>query len=406
MRKVFLVLIDGAAEPTTEKQTTLQAAVKPTLDFITKFGTAGIVDGNTVLTDCGRSIFSLFGYSLDEYAGRGYYEALGAGISIKDFEVCVPARFASVREIRQKNVVPIEPKTHEKNFEVVDYEAGRDKDGLFEMSKDIADMLIDGMKFRFYKTLGHRGVVVASNVDVSEKISTSYDLETNAVKKILPLSQETGAEHLAAGSNKWQLETHKILSEHSQNKYRKIKANFILLGEAGKRSSTKSFAEKFGLAGAVVAASPLVRGIGKSLGMFVPEFYGGSGDTSTNLKEKTIVALDALQKNDFVILHILGADVASHDKKPFQKKSFIEKLDAEVIRRAMEYIKLKETVLVVAANHGASPYTGRHESCNIPFVVFGKDIPANVPEKFDEVSCTGGPLVEAGHFMEEIYKFI
>src|SRR3989338_5698033 len=315
-KKVFLVLLDGAAEPTENKQTTLQTAMKPTLDFITKFGSAGLIDGKTILTDCGRSIFSLLGLEQADYAGRGYYEALGAGLNVKDFEVCVPARFASVREIIPKGLVPTDPKTREKEFEVLDYEVGREKDGLYEMSKDISEMLIDGVKFKFHKSIGHRGVLAVSNIDISPEVSTSYNLETNIVEKIKSVSNIGGAEHLAAALNKWQLETWKILSEHPQNKYRKIKANFILLGEAGRTKPIKSFSEKFGLRGAVVAASPLIKGIGRALGMFVPEFSGGSADTNTNLREKTIAALDALQKNDFVVLHILGADVASHDKKP------------------------------------------------------------------------------------------
>ncbi len=405
-KKVFLVLLDGVAEPAGESQTTLQRTVKPTLDFITKFGSAGLIDGKTVLTDCGRSVFSLLGLEQNDYAGRGYYEALGAGLDVKDFEVCVPARFASVQEVVPKGLVPTDPKTREKEFEVLDYEAGREKDGFYEMTKDISEMLIDGVKLKFHKSLAHRGVLSVSNIDISPEVSTSYNLETNVVEKISATAQIGGAEHLAASLNKWQMETWKILREHPQNKYRKIKANFILLGETGKFREIKSFSEKNGLRGAVVASSPLVKGIGRALGMYVPEFSGGSADTNTNLREKTIAALDALQKNDFVVLHILGADVASHDKKPVQKKTFIEKMDIEVFRRAMEYIKLKETVLVVAGNHGCSPYAGRHESCNIPFVIFGKDIPANGPEKFDEVTCTSGPLVEAGHFMEEIFKFL
>ena len=406
MKKVLLIMLDGAAEPTENKQTTLQSAVKPTLDFITKFGSAGLIDGRTVQTDCGRSIFSLLGLEQADYAGRGYYEAIGSGLDVKDFEVCVPARFASVRELVPKNFAPTDPKTREKEFEVLDYEAGREKDGLYEISKDISEMLIDGVKFKFHKSIGHRGVLAVSNVDISPEVSTSYNMETNSVEKILATAKVGGAEHLASALNKWQMEAWKVLREHPQNKYRKIKANFILLGEAGKQKPAKSFGEKFGLRGAVVAASPLVKGIGRAMGMFVPEFSGGSADTNTNLREKIISALDALQKNDFVVLHILGADVASHDKKPVQKKIFLEKMDTEVFRRAMEYIKLKETVLVVAGNHGASAYSGKHESCNIPFVVFGKDIEANGPEKFDEISCTSGPLVEAEHFMEEIYKFL
>ncbi|HLE07992.1 MAG TPA: hypothetical protein VI933_05265 [archaeon] len=406
MKKVLLILLDGVPEPAENKQTTLQQAVKPTLDFITKFGSAGLIDGKTVLTDCGRSIFSLLGLEQSDYAGRGYYEALGAGMNVKDFEICLPARFASVREVAPKGLVPTDPKTREFAFEVLDYEVGREKDGLYEMSKDISEMLIDGVKLKFQKSIGHRGVLSVSNIDISPEVSTSYNLETNSVEKISAIAQIGGAEHLAASLNKWQMEVWKVLREHPQNKYRKIKANFILLGEAGKAKPVKSFSEKFGLRGAVVASSPLVKGIGRALGMFVPEFSGGSADTNTNLREKTIAALDALQKNDFVVLHILGADVASHDKKPVQKRTFIEKMDTEVFRRAMEYIKLKETVIVVAGNHGSSAYTGKHESCNIPFVIFGKDIPANGPEKFDEVSCTQGPLVETQHFMEEVWKFL
>jgi 2,3-bisphosphoglycerate-independent phosphoglycerate mutase len=79
MKKILFVLLDGAADiPRDGYKTSYQSAHKPNLDKLAKNGVSGLIDNNLGdHPDSGHSLFSLFGYTMSEYPGRGYLDALG-----------------------------------------------------------------------------------------------------------------------------------------------------------------------------------------------------------------------------------------------------------------------------------------------------------------------------------------
>ena len=134
--------------------------------------------------------------------------------------------------------------------------------------------------------------------------------------------------------------------------------------------------------------------------MTVVNVTGATADLNTNLREKTLAALEALRKHDFVVLHILGPDIAGHDKKFDTKRGFIEKIDREVFKRLTDYIDLNTTVLAVTSDHICSIFSGVHEAGPFPFMIYGKDVESNNIEKYDEQSCSKGPFISISEFME------
>jgi 2,3-bisphosphoglycerate-independent phosphoglycerate mutase len=402
-KKVLFIILDGMAD--VSGQTPLQLAVKPNLDLITKNGFAGLIENKEGdHPDSAISNFVLLGYDKEEYPGRGYLEALGINLKPIPGSVYVRANFATVKEEVHDE---LKTGTFEPHLIITDRRAGRDYNGLFDMAKSIKEFFLDGVRIDFYKSLGHRGVAVLNSVSLSPNVSDS-DLEKEGVEvpEIKPLSNDNEAVKTAAALNKFEKETYRILKNHPANRYRSIPANYILLRGASTYKYVKSFKDNFGLRGACVAASPVIKGIARAFEMDVFDVSGTTGDLKTDMKAKLLKALEVLNNYDFVILHILGCDVASHDKKPNLKRLFIERIDREVFAKVMEYVNFDNTLLVVTSDHPTSSKTGEHVPGFLPFVLYTKGIESNHIQKLDEENCKQGPVINIEEFMEEVLKYV
>jgi len=402
-KKVLFIILDAIAD--NLEKTPLMLANKPNLDMLTKNGFAGLIENREGgHPDSAISNFVLLGYDVTDYPGRGYLDALGINLKPTPGSVCVRANFATVKEVIHDD---FKSGDYEPHLVVVDRRAGRDYAGLFEMAKDIKEFFLDGVRIDFYKSLGHRGVAVLNSVAISSNVSDT-DLEKVDVEvpEVKPLTNDNEAAKTAAALNKFEKETYRILKNHPANKYRSVPANFILLRGASTYKYVKSFKDNLGLRGACVAASPVIKGIARAAEMDVYDVSGATGDLKTDLKAKILKALELLNKYDFVVLHILGCDVAAHDKNFNLKRFFIERIDREVIKRILEYTDFDKTMLIIASDHVTSSKTGEHLPGFLPFIIYTNGINPNKIEKFDEESCKQGPVINIEDFMEEVLKFI
>jgi len=401
-KKILFVILDGIADETEKTQ--LMMASKPNLEMLVKNGFAGLIENREGgHPDSGISNFVLLGYPKEEYPGRGYLDALGINLRITPGSVYVRANFATVKEV-------MEDKFKMGNFEprlvVVDRRAGRDASGLFEMSKTIKEFFLDGVRIDFYKSLAHRGVVVLNSVDVCCEVSDNDPgIEGKEVLDVRPLKDDDKVFRTAAALNKFSKETYKILKNHPANKYRKVPANYILLRGASCYQYIKSFKDRLGFNAACVAGSPVIKGMARAMEMHVEEVPGATADLKTDLKGKVLKSLEMLEKHDFVILHILGCDIASHDKNPKLGSMFIEKIDREVFKRILEYANFDKTLLVVCSDHPVSSKTGEHIPGFMPFLFFTNGIESNKIQGFDEKTCKVGPCINIEDFMEEVLKY-
>lgn len=412
MKKILFVLLDGAADTVQESfKTSYQMAHKPNIDKLAKNGVAGLIENNLGdHPDSGHSIFTLLGYSMSEYPGRGYLDALGIGLPPRPNTVYIRGNFATVKEVStqsREGIVPSVSKTQlPPELLVIDRRAGRDTSGLKELAMSIASMNLDGVRINLHKSVAHRCVVTMSSVDISPYVSNSDpEFDNQKVKEIKPLRTDNASARTAKALDKWSYETYKILRRREENKIRKLPANYILLREASTYKLIKSFKEKLGMSGSVVAVSPVVRGIAKAAEMNVVNVPGGTSDMRTDLAGKTLAALKELEKNDFVLLHILGTDIGGHDKNIERKKGFIEKIDKEVFGRILEYVDFSKTIVVATSDHITSVFTGSHESGEMPYFVYTKGIVPDEVQTLDEVECRKGESISIDEFMEKITQF-
>jgi 2,3-bisphosphoglycerate-independent phosphoglycerate mutase len=370
---------------------------------MTKNGVSGLLENKSSFLDSALSTLSLLGYAQLDYPGRGYLEALGIGLNPIPGSIYLRANFSTIKESPK---ISMNTGEIEKKFVVEDRRCGRDKTGLFEISKDLKGFFFDGVKVEFYKSLGHRGVVVLSSMNLSPEVSDTDPMEDGKeVLQAKPLSNDEKAVKTATALNKFVEESYKILKNHPQNRYRPKPVNYILLRGASTYKSIQSFKDKYNLVGGCIAGSPVIKGLARFLEMDIFEISGATADTKTNLTEKTLRALDLLKRKNFVILHIKGFDEVSHEKNPEFKRLFIEKVDREVFKRIIEYTNFDKTLVAVVSDHATSSKTGKHISGFSPFILFSKGLPTNRVPQFDEISCRFGSVIPIESFMEEILKY-
>ncbi|MDI6591646.1 MAG: 2,3-bisphosphoglycerate-independent phosphoglycerate mutase [Patescibacteria group bacterium] len=382
MKKIILIVIDGLGDkpiPQLKNRTPLEAANTPNLDWLANKGICGLVEPYLMneKPESDTCHLALFGYDPKiYYLGRGPYEAAGLqpALKLEEGDLYLRVNFATL----------------DKNLKVIDRRAGR-----IEKTQPLINALkgieIRGVKFLIKKSYGHRAVLILRNRNLSAKISDSDPKKEGLkIKNILPLDKSPEAIFTADILNKFLFQAHQILQNHPLNKNREKKellpANCLLTRGAGFFKETPSFEKKYGLKTCCIAGGALYKGIAKILGMDLIKVEGATGLANTNLKGKIEAVKNALKKYNFVFLHIKAADSLAEDGNFQGKKEFIEKID----KNLKPMLNLKNTLIVVTADHSTCSDLKRHCQEPVPLLIWG-DGQDSVKE-FSEKACKKGKL--------------
>lgn len=376
--KILLIIIDGLGDkpiPQLGNKTPLEAAKTPNLDFLVKNGICGLVlpwIGNSQPTSEDTHL-ALFGYDPKiSNPGRGVLEVLGIGEKILKNDICFRGNFATVDE----------------NLTIIDRRAER-IENTQRFIRELNKIKVKGAKIIIKKAFGHRFGLILRGKNLSEKI-TSNDPKKNGVKVLKILAKEKKAKKTAKILNEFLEKTWAILEKHSLNKKRKkegkLPANYLLLRGAGKIKKIESFKEKYGLNSAFIAGGTLYKGIGRYLGMEEIKVKGVDGTIRTNLKEGFLRAKKEIENYDFIFLHIKAVDNLAEDGNFLGKKEFIEKID----KNLKPILSLKDTLIVVTADHSTCSLLKSHCKEPIPILIYGKR--KDSVKKFSERACKKGKL--------------
>ncbi|HRC87956.1 MAG TPA: hypothetical protein PK413_20405, partial [Thermoanaerobaculia bacterium] len=115
-----------------------------------------------------------------------------------------------------------------------------------------------------------------------------------------------------------------------------------------------------------------------------------TANLDSDVELKFQAAAKALATNDLVVVHLKGADIASHDQRPEQKVAFIERVD-----RALGALIKDWTAplrVAIASDHATLSEGGHHAADPVPVLIWGQGIEADAVAKFDEVSAGEGSL--------------
>lgn len=382
MKKIILIIIDGLGDkpiPALGNKTPLEAAKTPRLDWLAENGVCGLAKlkfrGATPTSEEGH--FSLFGYNPETYKiRRGIITATGAGMKAKKGDVALRGNFATVDE----------------KFNMVDRRAGRIKDPA-PLIKALNGMVIDNVRFLLKSAMEHRVGIIIRGKNLSPNISDGdpfYGKLGKRARKIKPLDKSSKAASTAKTLNKFLDKARLILKNHPLNKKREKlglpPANYILTRGASSLPKLPSFKKKYKLRACCIAGKFLYKQIGKILGMNLIKVKGANGLTSTNLKGKIQAVKKALRKYNFVFLHIKATDSLAEDGNFKGKKAFIEKIDKSL----RPILNLKNTLIVVTADHSTCCLVKRHCSEPVPVLVSGKK--QDLVREFSERACKKGKL--------------
>jgi len=363
-------------------RTPLAAARTPVLDRIAAEGVCGIMDSIApgIRPGSDTSHLALLGYPPQEYyTGRGPLEAEGTGIHMTAGMIGFRCNFATV----------------DADGLVTDRRAGRISGTapLAEAIRDGVDLSPLGLGFRFESGAGHRAALALTGEGLGDKVS-SNDPKREGVRPltIRPCTADPADAKTAEACNEFIRQSREILFDHPVNARRMeeglMPGNLLLIRGAGKMGMFPQFSERYGLSGSVISAATLISGIGKVVGLEHIPVPGTTGSVDSDLDAKVKAALAELDRKDFVLLNIKGADEAGHDGKGIQKRDFIEVIDA-----ALEpLLDLEDTLLVVCADHSTPCSIKDHSADPVPVVIRGPGVRTDRTARFDEVSCAEGGL--------------
>ncbi|MBT0664461.1 cofactor-independent phosphoglycerate mutase [Geobacter pelophilus] len=397
--KHIVLLGDGMSDeklPQLGNKTPLQAANTPNMDFMArrgKLGTARTVPpGFSPGSDVAN--LSVFGYNPQTcYSGRSPLEAASMGVELAPDDVAF-----------RVNLVNLSPRGNRMIMQ--DYSAGH-------ISTEEGGELIEALKaetagdeFQFHPGVGYRHLLVWRGGKVDLITVPPHDITG---KDILPhLPQGEGAKRLIELMNTSQM----VFFNHPQYRKRvdagKVPANSIWLWGQGKRPTMVPFRQKFGLTGAVISAVDLIRGIGVCAGLEIIKVPGATGYIDTNYRGKAEAALDALERHDFVYLHVEAPDEASHSGNLEHKMKAIEDFDAQIVGPILEGVKKFDSYRVLCTPDHPTPVARMtHTSDPVPFVLYSgenQENPAVAGYDEDSAKATSLELKEGFRLMEMLLQ--
>lgn len=386
-RKVIMAIADGIGDrpiSSLQNKTPLESANTPHLDFISENGINGIVDlispGIPVGTDMGHLI--LFGYEQDDYPERGPIEALGINMSLEPGDIVMRCNFAHIDD---KGIV-------------IDRRAGRIRHGTNELAKSINGMkLTGGITAYFKEATEHRAVLVLRGDKLNPSINDTDPLAPNDGKPYYhakAINESEEAERTAFALNEFLQKAHHILQNHPVNtdrvNHKKLSANFILTRGAGILKHVPSIYEKTGIKGSCIAGEGTVLGVAKLAGYETITDKAMTGNLDTDYKLKAKNALQAIETNDIVYVHMKAPDIQGHDNEPNKKVHAIEQYD-QLVGELLSHLPA-DTYIVLAADHSTPCEVGEHTGEPVPVAIYGPSIRKDRVKEYNEIDCAYGGL--------------
>jgi 2,3-bisphosphoglycerate-independent phosphoglycerate mutase len=315
-----------------------------------------------------------------EYCGRGPLEAAGLGIAMSADDCAFRINLTTVADGVLK-----------------DFSGGHISQANAEALIGALNETYGSTEVTFHPGVSYRNILILSGSQYSHQVEAEKpdDNHGQHITDHLPSAKVPRAEETAALLRKLMLETPALLEKESVNMALKEAgrpmANSVWPWSGGKAGALKTLAERYEISGAVISAVPVIKGLGKCLGMDVIEVEGATGYVDTNYEGKTQAAIDALQTHDFVYLHVEAIDEVSHEQNLAMKIKAIEDFDSRVIAPVLSHFGDSINVAVLP-DHPVPIATGKHTRTPVPVAVRMANMDADQVTAFSESDCAKGAL--------------
>ena len=349
---------------------------------------------------------SILGYDLNKvYEGRGPLEAASIGYELHPDDLALRCNIISLAD---GNII-----THNGgNLETADADVL-----IQELNQYLGDDRV-----RFITGIQYRHLLVIRGGSKHVVCAPPHDHPNEPWEKLLVKAEDNApvepgrmtAEETAELINRLIIESQQILSAHPLNRNRAAKgerqANSIWPWGGGYRPSMQPLTQLYPQvkSGTVISAVDLIRGIGHYAGLEIVNVEGATGLANTNYEGKAQAAIEALQHDDFVFVHVEATDEAGHDGDLELKLRAIDYLDKRLIKPVYEAVcQMNEPVCIAILPDHPTPVEMRiHVDEPVPFLIWHPGIEADAVEHYDEVSCVSGSygMLKLNEFMNQLMK--
>ena len=416
--KHIIILGDGMADHQVDRlggKTLLQYARPEYMNRLAKAGRCGrlvtVPEGFPPGSEVANT--AILGYDLNKvYEGRGPLEAASIGYEMADDDFAIRC-----------NIITLE------DGKIITHNGGN-------LQTEDARILIDYLnetlakpineregceRVKFITGIQYRHLLIIKGGNKHIVCAPPHDHPNEEWRPLLvtPEPGLVGSDIVAAQStatliNDLILRSQELLAKHPYNLAKTAKgerqANSIWPWSGGYRPSMQTLMQQYPQVktGAVISAVDLIQGIGKYAGLRIIKVPGATGLADTNYEGKAQAAIDALQTDDFVFVHVEATDEAGHDGDLDLKLKAIDYLDQRLIKPIFEATeKIDEPVCIAILPDHPTPVEQRiHVNEPVPFLIYYKGIEPDSVEYYDEESCvTGGyGLLRLQQFMQEFMK--
>ncbi|UEC43494.1 MAG: 2,3-bisphosphoglycerate-independent phosphoglycerate mutase [Methanothrix sp.] len=372
--KLVILLGDGMADHPIEElggKTPLEAAETPNMDRIARDGWGGLARNVPPGMPPGSDIanLSVMGYDPKRYyTGRAPLEAAAMGVPLGPEDVAFRCNLVTVDRDRRI---------------MVDYSAGH-------ISSEEGRELIEALRkaqpaARLHPGVSYRNLLVQGGDEGLKAVCTPpHDITGQQIDGYLPKGEGSAPLRDMMASSVPVLEKHPLNLRRANEGKRP--ANMIWLWGQGKAPSMPKFRGIWGIEGAVISAVDLLKGMGVYAGLEVINVPGATGVLDTDYEGKVAACLDALDRVDFVFLHVEAPDEMSHDGLLDGKIEAIRRFDERIVGPVLAGLERSdhEWRVLVLPDHPTPLSIRTHTDEPVPFAMIGSGIEPDGMKAFSE----------------------
>ena len=399
-------------------KTLLQYAHKPMMDQLARDGRCGrlvtVPEGFPPGSEVANT--AILGYDLNKvYEGRGPLEAASIGYEMADDDMAIRCNIITLADGK-----------------IITHNGGNletaDADVLIKyLNENLAKPINEKAGYelvKFITGIQYRHLLVIKGGSKHIVCAPPHDHPNEEWKPLLVKAEDNApiengrmtAQQTANLINEMILKSQDLLAAHPFNQERaqrgERQANSIWPWSGGYRPSMETLMQQYPQvkSGTVISAVDLIRGIGHYAGLKIVEVEGATGLADTNYEGKAQAAIEALENDDFVFVHVEASDEAGHDGDLELKLKTIEYLDQRLI--ALIYNKVQtwdEPVCIAVLPDHLTPVEQRiHVGQPVPFLIWYRGIEPDEVQQYDEVSCVSGSygLLKLNEFMQALMAII
>jgi 2,3-bisphosphoglycerate-independent phosphoglycerate mutase len=386
----LLLALDGVGDHPVRAlggRTPLEAATIPTLDRLAREGVTGLADpvGPGIVPDTAAGSLALFGQS-PQAMKRGPVEALGTGFQPQEGDIALRANLATL----------------DAQGNVTDRRAGRIRDDAAELAATLAGLWPlgeAGVQFLVRVSTEHRLALILRGRGLSPSILGSDPGDgAPAGPPLTPRASDPHDEravHTARLLAVFEERVREALADHPLNRRRVAQglapANAILTRGAGRfHRLTPLEHDGRTLSHACIAGDHTIGGLASWLGGDPITSPAMTANLDTDLDAKFAAALAALDDYDLVVLHLKGADIAAHDRRPELKAKFLSEVDQRLAWLLEHHPGALR--VAVASDHATLSEAGHHAADPVPVLIWGTGVAADGVTSFSEAAVAEGGL--------------